>query len=171
MVRFSLVSAVCAALLLAGCGGGSSGGGGGVTPGTGGGGGTNPSAPPSTPQQASVSGSMAFVGQNGHTLYVFSADKSGVSNCSSTNGCTGVWPPYTAPAGTTAGGTSFTLITRSDGSLQWAYNGAPLYDYSGDSASAQSNGNGITSFGGTWSVGRPSSSGGSGGTGGGGGGY
>ncbi len=112
--------------------------------------------PPSMPQTATVGSTMVLVGQNGHTLYVFGADTSGVSNCTASNGCTGVWPPYAAPAGTTVpAGTSFTIITRGDGTLQWANSGAPLYEYSGDSASGQDNGNGITSFGGTWSTALP----------------
>jgi predicted lipoprotein with Yx(FWY)xxD motif len=167
MLRHIFAGATFGALILAGCGGG---GGGGVTPSGGGNTSTGPGAastPASTPQQASVAGSMGFVGSNGFTLYVFSADTANTSNCNSSNGCSGVWPPYTAPAGTSAANTSFTLITRSDGSLQWAYKGAPLYNYSGDTGAAQSNGQGITSFGGSWSVGRPTStsSGGSGGSG------
>lgn len=163
MLRYIFAGAALGALILAGCGGGYSGGGTSYTP-------TNApsttptsnptsaSTPASTPQQATVAGSTAFVSSsNSFTLYVFAADTNGVSNCTTASGCTGVWPPYTAPAGTTApSGTSFTLITRTDGSLQWAYNGAPLYTYVGDSASGQSNGNGITEFGAIWSVARPS---------------
>ena len=173
MLRYVFAGAAFGALILAGCGGGG-GTSGGVDP--------NPastatptsaptqtsqpttqpttaSTPASTPQQMSVGGSTAFVdASNQHTLYVFSADTNGVSNCTSANGCTGIWPPYTAPAGTSATGTGFTLIARSDGSLQWAANGAPLYTYAGDNGAAQSNGQGITSFGGSWSVGRPAAS-------------
>jgi predicted lipoprotein with Yx(FWY)xxD motif len=117
-------------------------------------------APASMPQTATVAGSAAFISSsNQHTLYVFGADTSGVSNCTAASGCTGVWPPYTAPAGTVApSGTGFSIITRSDGSLQWAYNGAPLYEYVGDSAAGQNNGNGLTEFGGLWSTGRPAAS-------------
>jgi hypothetical protein len=43
-------------------------------------------------------------------------------------------------------------ITRSDGSKQVTYGGHPLYMFSGDSGSGQVNGEGITSFGGTWYV-------------------
>ena len=160
MLRYIIASAALGALILAGCGGGYSGGSSsGYTPPS-----STPtpapiSTPASTPQEMTVGGSMAFVdSSNQHTLYVFGADTSGVSNCTVASGCTGIWPPYTAPAGTSATGTGFTLITRSDGSLQWAANGSPLYTYSGDSASAQTNGQGITSFGGTWSVGRPATS-------------
>ncbi len=99
-----------------------------------------------------ISGTAVWTGQNGHTLYLFSADTANTSNCTSSNGCTGVWPPYSAPAGTTApSGSGFGIITRGDGTLQWTLGTQPLYEYSGDSASGTINGNGITSFGGTWS--------------------
>jgi predicted lipoprotein with Yx(FWY)xxD motif len=52
-------------------------------------------------------------------------------------------------------GNGWTVFQRSDGNLQLAYNGWPLYTYSGDSASGQTNGNGITSFGGVWTIARP----------------
>jgi predicted lipoprotein with Yx(FWY)xxD motif len=120
---------------------------------------TAASTPASMPQVATVNGAQVLVGQNQHTLYVFSADTNGVSNCTSSNGCTGVWPPYAAPAGTQSpAGEPYTIITRSDGTLQWTVNGKPLYEYSGDSASGQTNGNGITSFGGNWSTAQPSAS-------------
>jgi hypothetical protein len=51
--------------------------------------------------------------------------------------------------------TGFSILTRTDGSLQWAYNGMPLYNYAGDSAKGQGNGEGINSFGGVWHVSRP----------------
>jgi predicted lipoprotein with Yx(FWY)xxD motif len=109
------------------------------------------------PQTATVAGSMAFISSsNQHTLYVFSADGNDVSNCNSSNGCSGVWPPYSAPAGTVApAGSGFSVFARSDGTMQWAYNGSPLYEYSGDSGAEQDNGQGINSFGGSWSTGRP----------------
>jgi predicted lipoprotein with Yx(FWY)xxD motif len=51
---------------------------------------------------------------------------------------------------------NFTVYTRSDnGAQQLAYKGHPLYMYAGDGAAGQTNGNGIVSFGGTWSVARP----------------
>jgi hypothetical protein len=44
----------------------------------------------------------------------------------------------------------FGTATRSDGNLQVAYNGHPLYTYVGDQQAGQSNGQGITAFGGSW---------------------
>ena len=117
-------------------------------------------APASMPQTATVGTSPAFVSSsNQHALYTFGADTAGVSNCTASSGCTGIWPPYTAPAGTTApSGTGFGIITRSDGSLQWTYQNFPLYMYSGDTAADQGNGQGINSFGGIWGVARPAAS-------------
>ncbi|HVA26677.1 MAG TPA: hypothetical protein VNF68_00750 [Candidatus Baltobacteraceae bacterium] len=165
MIRLKLASTLLVAFALAGCGGGSSGAGGGTTyspstaaptptptPGT--------TTPASMPQQGTVGTAAVYVGQNGHTLYLFNADTTGVSNCSSASGCTGVWPPYAAPAGTTApSGTSFGIMTRTDGTLQWTFAGLPLYEYSGDSAAGQGNGQNITSFGGTWAMAQPASPG------------
>jgi predicted lipoprotein with Yx(FWY)xxD motif len=42
------------------------------------------------------------------------------------------------------------VLTRSDGSLQAAYDGHPLYTYVGDSAPGQANGNGLNLNGGLW---------------------
>ena len=41
-------------------------------------------------------------------------------------------------------------LTRSDGSVQAAYDGHPLYTYVGDSAPGQANGNGLNLNGGLW---------------------
>ena len=115
--------------------------------------------PASQPQlaTATVSGQSKQVftsTSNGHTLYTFGADTANVSNCTSASGCTGIWPPYTAPAGTSAANlsTGFGLITRSDGSLQYTYQNSPMYTYSGDAAGGTANGQGINSYGGTWAA-------------------
>jgi predicted lipoprotein with Yx(FWY)xxD motif len=158
-IRF-VATALFGAAIVAACGGGggSSGGGSPTIPHA------APTAtsndPPSMPQQATVAGSTAFVGQNGHTLYMFSIDGTNVSNCTSTpeadGVCTSFWPPYAAPAGTVApAGTGFAVFTRSDGSLQWSYNGHPLYEYSLDTAAGQDKGQGNTEFGGLWTTARP----------------
>lgn len=159
--RICAAAAIAAMFALAACGGGSSS----VSPPAGSGSTTAPSptsaaTPASMPQTATIAGSTAFTSSaNGHTLYFFGADTSGVSNCNASNGCSGVWPAYSAPSGTGApSGSGFSIITRGDGTQQWAYNGSPLYEYSGDSAAGQDNGQGITSFGGTWTTARPASS-------------
>jgi predicted lipoprotein with Yx(FWY)xxD motif len=96
-----------------------------------------------------------LVSSTGMTLYRFSADTSTSSAC--TASCTAVWPPVTVPSGTnpTGGlGTSgtFGTISRSDGTLQVTYDGHPLYTFSGDTTAGETNGQNITSDGGTWTV-------------------
>ncbi len=41
-------------------------------------------------------------------------------------------------------------ITRDDGTTQVTYNGWPLYHFSGDTASGDTNGQGLEEFGGLW---------------------
>jgi predicted lipoprotein with Yx(FWY)xxD motif len=89
-----------------------------------------------------------LVGPDGKTLYTYKPDIPGVSNC--TGGCAQAWPPLTAmtapapPAGSTG---KVTLISRSDGSKQVAYNGHPLYSYAGDAGPGDASGQGL---GGVW---------------------
>jgi predicted lipoprotein with Yx(FWY)xxD motif len=66
----------------------------------------------------------------GMTLYYFSKDVLGKSNCF--GGCVTAWPLYnpasfTAPTGTIAA--DFTSVDRGDGTSQLAYKGWPLYYY------------------------------------------
>jgi predicted lipoprotein with Yx(FWY)xxD motif len=55
--------------------------------------------------------------------------------------------PATAGPGVTG---KLSVLTRSDGSVQAAYDGHPLYTYVGDSAPGQANGNGLNLNGGLW---------------------
>lgn len=95
----------------------------------------------------SIGGANILVdGASGMTLYVFASDtaNSGKSACSGS--CATTWPPLAVPSGTTpsagAGASgSVATITRDDGTTQVVYNGHPLYHYSGDSASGDTNGN------------------------------
>ena len=168
-MRFLTFSTAVLCLALVACGGGGSSGGGSVNPNPGGGNGGGGGNPPSTPQQMTVGGATAFVTSGSMTLYLFGADTANKSNCTTSNGCTAVWPPYTAPAGTVAPA-GFSLTTRSDGTLQWTYAGWPLYTYIGDKAVGDNHGDKLTEFGGLWQTARPSaSSAGGGGNGGGGG--
>ncbi len=80
----------------------------------------------------------------GMSLYTFDKDASGVSNC---NGdCAKKWPPVTAPAGAKADG-ELSLVTRKDGSQQWAFKGMPLYLWQGDKKPGDVSGDGV---GGVW---------------------
>lgn len=72
-----------------------------------------------------------LVDQAGMTLYTFDKDTafSGKSACN--GGCADNWPPVTAESGATPS-ENFTIITREDGTKQWAHNGKPLYLYKSD---------------------------------------
>ena len=80
---------------------------------------------------------------NGKPLYTYGSDTSGVSNC--TGSCLESWPiygPVSTPASLPA---NVTIISRSDGKVQYAYKGMPLYYFSGDSSSTPT-GNGVGGF-------------------------
>lgn len=86
---------------------------------------------------------------DGLTLYTFQNDTTGNSNCN--GNCAVTWPPLFADKGSVASD-GFTLITRDDGSAQWAVNGQALYFYQGDTVAGDTNGNGL---GGVWDVALP----------------
>jgi predicted lipoprotein with Yx(FWY)xxD motif len=82
----------------------------------------------------------------GMTLYTFDKDSGGKSAC---NGpCTGNWPPLMAGSDAKAMG-DWSVITRDDGSKQWAYKGKPLYLWSKDQKPGDMTGDG---FNGSWHV-------------------
>jgi predicted lipoprotein with Yx(FWY)xxD motif len=122
-----------AALALAGCGGGG---------GYGGGSSSNSSS------SASASSSSA------PTLYTFSKDTKGKSNCS--GACAKNWPPATSAPELDK--SKLTTIKRSDGSSQIALDGRPLYRYVGDKKPGDTNGDGLNAFGGLWKTAGSSSS-------------
>ena len=91
-----------------------------------------------------------LIGENGMTLYTYSKDTAGVSNCS--GACAQNWPPYTiasadALAHLEAGvsGKAGT-ITRADGRMQVTYNGMPLYFWVQDKQSGDVTGDGVGGF-------------------------
>jgi predicted lipoprotein with Yx(FWY)xxD motif len=86
----------------------------------------------------------------GITLYVFANDTNGVSNCS--GGCLTIWPAvqpalpgFTPNLAPSAMGT-LSLITRSDGTQQVAYNGMPLYYFNQDMNPGDAKGQGVGGF-------------------------
>src|SRR5687767_973236 len=60
----------------------------------------------------------------GRTFLVSDADQAGVSNCQ--GGCAEEFAPLLAPAGAQPLG-DWSLVRRSDGRSQWAYQSRPLY--------------------------------------------
>jgi predicted lipoprotein with Yx(FWY)xxD motif len=72
-----------------------------------------------------------LVNDAGMTLYTFDKDAKGSGKSSCSDGCARNWPPLMARAGDKASG-DYAIITRDDGSKQWAYKGKPLYTWAKD---------------------------------------
>ena len=93
----------------------------------------------------------------GMTLYIFEKDTPGKSNCY--DKCATNWPPLigkeplTLPDGVPG---KLTLIDRTDGTKQVAYNGAPLYFFLADKKAGDTNGQEV---GDVWYVINPSAPG------------
>lgn len=83
-----------------------------------------------------------LLAQTGHSLYTFDNDVvgSGASVCNPP--CSNIFPPYLATDKDTAMG-DFTLVTRQDGSRQWAYKGRPLYRFYADDKPGDKGGDGM----------------------------
>jgi predicted lipoprotein with Yx(FWY)xxD motif len=86
----------------------------------------------------------------GMTLYTFDKDSDGKSAC---NGpCATNWPVLKAEA-SDASGEGYTIITRDDGSKQWAYKGKPLYTFAKDQKPGDITGDGFLN--GAWHLAMP----------------
>ena len=105
----------------------------------------------SVSSSVSVVNGVMIASKNNMTLYKFDNDvlNSGKSVCN--GACATRWPPLMAASTDKASGT-FTIITRDDGSLQWAANGKPVYFYSLDVKIGDQLGEGV---GGVWHVAKP----------------
>ncbi|HEX8857464.1 MAG TPA: hypothetical protein VF752_17870 [Thermoleophilaceae bacterium] len=135
------------ALAAAGCGGG-------------GGGAATASSPPTTASghAATVSGAnegslgKILVDSRGHTLYLFKKDSGAKSACF--GACATNWPPLRSSrkptVGAGASASKVGTIRRSDGKPQVTYNRHPLYRFVGDKKPGDTNGQGLTAFGGSW---------------------
>jgi predicted lipoprotein with Yx(FWY)xxD motif len=135
------------ALGVAACGGGGGGGFTGVA-----GPPTTASGRPATVGVESTSLGAVLANTHGRTIYLFKRDSGTTSACTGT--CARFWPPVRADGGPSAGTgvTAGKLGTsqRPSGGPQITYNGHPLYTYSGDHKSGDTNGQGMTAFGGGW---------------------
>ena len=96
-----------------------------------------------------TSAGAIWADQSGMTLYVFARDHRNRSSCYGQ--CAYVWPPFRAGEHAKATG-EWTIVTRTDGSRMWAYDGHPLYTYVRDKRPGQVTGNGVYQFGGLWHV-------------------
>jgi predicted lipoprotein with Yx(FWY)xxD motif len=133
-----------AALTLAACGGSSA---------------SASPTPPKTPSGRSATLGVASTGlgkilvnSQARTLYLFQKDSGTMSEC--TGACASNWPPLRTSGKPTIGsGATASLVgttSRSDGKPQVIYNGHPLYLYIGDQKPGDTNGQGLTAFGGSW---------------------
>ncbi len=82
------------------------------------------------PPTVKVSGG-ALTDPQGLTLYVFDRDTAGSGKSVCNGPCATNWPPLLASPGTSATG-NYSIITRDDGTRQWAYRGRPLYRFAKD---------------------------------------
>jgi predicted lipoprotein with Yx(FWY)xxD motif len=106
-------------------------------------------APPTKISNTSLGDTL--VNPDGMTLYTFINDTTpGKSACN--GACAGNWPPLAATAAAQAEG-NYSLVTRNDGSLQWAYKGKPLYTFVKDTKPGDVAGEGFLN--GAWHVAKP----------------
>ena len=87
---------------------------------------------------------QALTAQNGMTLYVFDKDNGVRSVCY--DDCAVNWPPYVGTADEKMPD-NWELVQRTDGTMQWTYDGKPVYFYKGDTAKGEAKGDGK---GGVW---------------------
>ena len=98
----------------------------------------------------------AFATADGKTLYVLAklvfnplgtkrhtGENLGLTDC--TGDCTKTWVPYTAPADA-KGAEDWSVVTRSDGTRQWAYKDWPVYTNVNDTKAGDAVGEGVSSF-------------------------
>lgn len=114
--------------------------------------------PAVTIDAVSVSGyGSVLVDSAGRSLYTLTSEQ-GAKNftCTTSNSCTHFWPPLEVTSGSPGprAGTGVTAgllgtAPSPDGTIV-TYGGWPLYTYYADANREQTNGQGLTEFGGTW---------------------
>ena len=84
--------------------------------------------------------------KEGMTLYVFDMDKDGMSTCY--GDCAELWPAHCGKEGDEMV-RDWTLVKRTDGTMQWAYDGKPLYFFANDKSKGDMRGEGVD---GVWHI-------------------
>ena len=102
-------------------------------------------APPVT------SSNGVLAGSNGMTLYTFDKDAAGSGKSVCNGPCATNWPPLAAAADAQAEG-DYSIVTRDDGSRQWAHKGKPLYFWIKDQKPGDKTGDGVNKL---WRVATP----------------
>lgn len=92
-----------------------------------------------------------FVDTAGMTLYTFDKDAAGSGKSVCNGQCATIWPPFAAAATASPGG-DWTIVTRDDGSKQWAWLGQPLYYWAKDQKPGDVTGDGFNKV---WHAVRP----------------
>jgi predicted lipoprotein with Yx(FWY)xxD motif len=147
-MRSRFVPAVVLVVLIAACGGGDDGAAVDDT--------TTTSPPETTTTEAAAGVSLSetslgevLVGPEGMTLYGFTVDDPGVSNCY--DGCAQTWPPLAGdtPVGDGLDESLFSTTDRDDGTTQLVIGEWPLYYFAGDTAPGDVNGQDVE---GVWFV-------------------
>jgi predicted lipoprotein with Yx(FWY)xxD motif len=98
--------------------------------------------PPDANYRANTSLGSVMTTPRGMTVYTFDRDQNGRSNCYAD--CARQWPPVIADGHAQKHG-RMSLVSRTDGRQQWAYDGRPLYTYSEDSMHGDVNGDNVGS--------------------------
>jgi predicted lipoprotein with Yx(FWY)xxD motif len=78
----------------------------------------------------------------GMTLYVFDKDTAGSGKSVCNGECAMKWPAFAASATDKPTG-DYSVVTRDDGSRQWAYRGKPLYLWTKDQKPGDATGDGV----------------------------
>jgi predicted lipoprotein with Yx(FWY)xxD motif len=108
-----------------------------------------PASAPAMPAAVHVMGG-AIMDAKGMSLYTFDNDKE-PNKSSCTGNCLNNWPVLKAAATDKDMG-DWTVITRDDGTKQWAYKGKPLYYFAQDKAAGDKNGDRPS---GAWHLAKP----------------
>jgi predicted lipoprotein with Yx(FWY)xxD motif len=95
----------------------------------------------STPMAAKFDGGT-LVNSSGMTLYTFDKDTAGNGKSTCNGPCAANWPPLMAAAADQTSG-DWSIVTRDDGSKQWAYKGKPLYRWIKDQKPGDKTGDGF----------------------------
>jgi predicted lipoprotein with Yx(FWY)xxD motif len=147
----TLLALPLAVLALAGCGGSSSDSG-------------SPTPPKTENGRAATIGvadeglGKILVDSQARTLYLFQQDTGTKSTCA--GACAVNWPPLlengTPAVGSGANASLLGTTARPNGKRQITYNGHPLYTFVKDTKAGDTNGQGLSAFGGNWYAVSPS---------------
>jgi predicted lipoprotein with Yx(FWY)xxD motif len=108
------------------------------------------SSMPSGVKTENTSAGPVLADTKGMTFYIF--DRDTTADKSACNGqCAQNWPPVMASGDAKPTG-DWTVITRDDGSKQWAHKGKPLYTWSKDTKPGDTTGDGFNNV---WHVAKP----------------